>query len=871
MCARSSRNSPLSEGTDGGSIQLPGAAGPHLAMYYRGLVLRNAVYLPYAPGGRSLSGSSATSRAGVHEIRSTYMSDLPTMARRVSASLPGRRLVAGQFGRGLALLLVLVALLGAWWRTIRQPEIHYLRSEGAAEWVIYPTPPSTTVHRVADLATVFRRHFGIASVPASVGLKVRAFRRSTVRLNGREVPMREPPTWKEAAEGDVGGVLRVGDNLLEIEVHASDGPASVAGAEWRPAWPARNPVPGRRHDPLHRVPSAWGGLAERLIPIALAAMVIASILLAVAHFLPRDSSGAWASGFHGWPWVLTGGIAVSWVCLFVNNVPWLPLRTGYDAGGHLEYIDYILANHTLPLADQGWQMFQPPLYYMVSALALGAGSLTTSDPGAVWVLRCLGLAFGLLNVLLVGASLRLLYPGNSTRQGTGIVLAGFLPCMLCLHQFPTNEILVACLGSATFLVTLCILRGRLPQMRGHALAGALLGCALLAKFSALLLVPVVIGALFAHALAGSGETLGRRLAPVGLAVLTALVVCAWHFMRVWSHFGDPFVGGWVLGRGHDWWQDPGFRTVRHFTRAGSVLDSPLFAGFQGFWDGLYSTLWGDGLLSGRGGARDVPPWWSPSWMSAGIALALVPSAAAIAGAVAETVAWIKSPTAERHATWLWAADDGSPGLDVPARPFDLGGQGLLRSHGPSPAGGRRRARTGPPSVAPLLGRAGSRRVRRVGNRELRLFLDRRILGSGEVDPGHIPPREWRRRPSGAAALASHRSEPLLSLEGRAEYATRHHLLGRLAQRDGDVDGALREATKATELEPDLPEGHALRALMLEVTGEQVAAVDAWRQVLRIDPQNIQAHVALARLYSSQGRADAAGSHAEYAAGLAGRR
>jgi hypothetical protein len=119
-----------------------------------------------------------------------------------------------------------------------------------------------------------------------------------------------------------------------------------------------------------------------------------------------------------------------------------------------------------------------------------------------------------------------------------------------------------------------------------------------------------------------------------------LVMCAWYFGRVWLRFGTPFVGGWDPHRGFAWWTDPGYRTLGDFLRFGRALTRPLYAGFNGFWDGLYATLWGDGLLAGRGEVHLIPHWWSISLMSAGILLALLPCLAVLAGWGATLGAWV---------------------------------------------------------------------------------------------------------------------------------------------------------------------------------------------------------------------------------------
>lgn len=40
----------------------------------------------------------------------------------------------------------------------------------------------------------------------------------------------------------------------------------------------------------------------------------------------------------------------------------------HDVEGHIDYIDYIVTNHSLPKTNQCWQCYQPPTYYITAAL-----------------------------------------------------------------------------------------------------------------------------------------------------------------------------------------------------------------------------------------------------------------------------------------------------------------------------------------------------------------------------------------------------------------------------------------------------------------------------------------------------------------------
>jgi hypothetical protein len=314
---------------------------------------------------------------------------------------------------------------------------------------------------------------------------------------------------------------------------------------------------------------------------------------------------------------------------------------GFDADAHLAYVRLIVDEGRLPLADEGWEMYQPPLYYAAGAAlsALGAGE--------VGALRCLNaLALVASCAALIG-SLRILFPSDPRRLLAGTVLGASAPMQLYLAQYATNELWAAAFASLAIWLTLNLLERRESRIGMHLALGALLGAALLTKFSTLLALAAVLTALAARHVA-SGERSPRIWTrTLGAVMLAGVAVAGWHYARVALHFGDPFVGNWDAAAGVAWWQDPGYRTAHDYLRFGESLTRPVFSAFHSCPDALYSTLWGDGLLGGSARALDAPPW-SYQLMLAGYWLALLPSAGVLVGLAVSLRRLVREPRAE----WL---------------------------------------------------------------------------------------------------------------------------------------------------------------------------------------------------------------------------
>jgi Flp pilus assembly protein TadD len=83
----------------------------------------------------------------------------------------------------------------------------------------------------------------------------------------------------------------------------------------------------------------------------------------------------------------------------------------------------------------------------------------------------------------------------------------------------------------------------------------------------------------------------------------------------------------------------------------------------------------------------------------------------------------------------------------------------------------------------------------------------------------------------------------------------------------DFGAAVAEGRRAAELDRDDPDALAVLASALEASSQPQAAIDAWREVLRIQPQDRASHEALAALYRRTGDAAAEAFHREYVARL----
>ena len=110
----------------------------------------------------------------------------------------------------------------------------------------------------------------------------------------------------------------------------------------------------------------------------------------------------------------------------VNNFWKIPLSVGMDYEGHTNYISYMSAFWRVPLANEGWQMFQPPLFYFLEAVGLHTFSFFFSPETVVRILKLLPLLCGAAQVEICYRTLRYTYPDRHTPQMMGTLLGGLL-------------------------------------------------------------------------------------------------------------------------------------------------------------------------------------------------------------------------------------------------------------------------------------------------------------------------------------------------------------------------------------------------------------------------------------------------------------
>jgi hypothetical protein len=561
------------------------------------------------------------------------------------------------------LLLAAVALCAVGGLTIaafvRLSACALLVPRGGAEWVRAARPfslrPREPQPETGQFLRVFVRPSPAVGRGAKSTLTVQALRSFRVFVNGRAiggVGAEEIPWWN-ARSFELSAHLHDGTNEVRVEVENDRGPPMLlawseelgiaTGADWKAigddgtARPVIAATDDRRPSISSEYPSAWEGLRSAWLLLVVAFALGTSVSLAEGR-VASAVGDRWKLRSGHARWLVMGALVV----IGLHNLTLLSPRFGYDAAHHFDYIRYVALTWRVPLATDGWQAFQPPLFYFVAALPFLVIARLASEETAMLSIRVLMLVCALGLVEMVYRSARAAFPRRVDLQLVATSVGGFLPMTVYMSHYVGNEpfaaVLTAALVAGTFLL---LADGDVDVERWGFRLGVLFGLGLLAKVTVALLLPLVVAAL-AWAAVRRGGGWRSAFAPSLRFGIASGCIAGWYFVRNWLELGRPYVGGWDASRGMAWIQDPGYRVPADLLGFGASVSRPIYSVFSGLWDGIYSTFWLDGNLGSRTEAF-AAPLWSYDHLVACALLALPLTAAGLAG-------WVRALRVPRDGT-----------------------------------------------------------------------------------------------------------------------------------------------------------------------------------------------------------------------------
>jgi len=268
-------------------------------------------------------------------------------------------------------------------------------------------------------------------------------------------------------------------------------------------------------------------------------------------------------------------VVLGLLILQLHNISNYSAGKGFDSWGHIEYINLIRTEGRVPLANEGWELYQPPLYYFL------ASTFSSLQP-----VRFLGLVMWLI---LIGLSWKLLETEKRQVRFSGILLTACLPVVIYLTPAIGNELFAATIISVTLVYYLMVFKQR-EALKSKLILGLLLGLGLLAKATAwVLVVSLIIDQIINHR-----GNLVKFVKSFAIVLVVSLALGGWFYLRNWAVLGNPLATSvdyepYIIS------QQPGYRNLKFFVNISGLIKLDLFrAHWYSLVPGTFFSFFYDG-------------------------------------------------------------------------------------------------------------------------------------------------------------------------------------------------------------------------------------------------------------------------------------
>jgi 4-amino-4-deoxy-L-arabinose transferase-like glycosyltransferase len=212
-----------------------------------------------------------------------------------------------------------------------------------------------------------------------------------------------------------------------------------------------------------------------------------------------------------------------WGAMFFNNLFKTSPFDGFDPKAHINYVNYILQFHSLPLATDGWETYQPPLFYSIVALFFKVINHLLLNKSKAFLLsfKLVTFSCAIGQVYLACVAAKILFPRDNSKQMLATAVASVLPVTIYIAHYISNESLSAFLISASIVYTLRLVKKENRHISSFWFLGVLLGLSLLTKITILCFLPVILFVILYDALkkrSGLAET-GKIFAEIFLPAI----------------------------------------------------------------------------------------------------------------------------------------------------------------------------------------------------------------------------------------------------------------------------------------------------------------------------------------------------------------
>jgi len=243
----------------------------------------------------------------------------------------------------------------------------------------------------------------------------------------------------------------------------------------------------------------------------------ASVIGYATYHLRRRKAAPW---MFGTLWILAAGVLIR-IHYLLGTPYWV---RGHDTEGHIEYVRHLLDHWAIPKIGEGWESWQPPLYYVAVAIPSGiAGMFGVDRMTQTWVMQLCALAASIASLAIAYNVGKNAIDAKDRPRTLWIFTALFavFPGLVFFSARINNDVLTALLGFAT--LALLLRWWKTGDARSWVFLSVCIALSLLTKNTNLLLIPVAGACLLFRA-----ETPWKKKFQLGgISLFALLVISAW--------------------------------------------------------------------------------------------------------------------------------------------------------------------------------------------------------------------------------------------------------------------------------------------------------------------------------------------------------
>lgn len=282
-------------------------------------------------------------------------------------------------------------------------------------------------------------------------------------------------------------------------------------------------------------------------------------------------------------------LGTAWICgilllhVILCLVYWhaTPFGNAPDETAHGSYVQSVASAHAFPRYDpasaEGYEFYQPPLYYMAAAPFYVAGRLAGMSMPQETV-RLLSIILGALSVLFIYMSVARLRPNDRYVPISAAGFVALLPTHVMMSSSVSNDVLMELIFNVA-LFTMIVMLTEGITMRRSIILGIVLGLGVLSKMTCLVLIPIALAAFLLATREGKS---GAAWKQASLCILVALVVSGWWLIRNFMLYKDPLALAQMQQAFASHSPNP-FDWFRQGMSPGTYLGMVVILTFKSFW------------------------------------------------------------------------------------------------------------------------------------------------------------------------------------------------------------------------------------------------------------------------------------------------